>query len=164
MTLLIQLEIKDIVDHVILLHFHKQLRQDSNWNMANKSQLYHLNKFCSVISWMKGAREDGLKLILSLWKEPIWFLKNVLLIKAKLKVENALTMKNVSHLLKFKALILLEEDGPKFPKNKWWKKYWWMVQFQYNSKPTDFFQHTKVVFYLKRELRMQVTCLLSFNK
>jgi hypothetical protein len=67
---------------------------------------------------MKGAREDGLKSILSLWKEHIWFLKIVLLIKAKLKVESALTMKNVSHLLKFKALILLEVDGLKFLKNK----------------------------------------------
>jgi hypothetical protein len=67
---------------------------------------------------MKDAKEDGLKLIHSLWKEPTWFLKIVHLIKEKQKEENAVIMKNVSHSLKYKVLTLLEEDGQKFLKNK----------------------------------------------
>ena len=46
---------------------------------------------------MKDAKEDGLKLILSSWKELIWFLKIVHHIKEKLKEVNVVIMKNVSH-------------------------------------------------------------------
>jgi hypothetical protein len=67
---------------------------------------------------MKDAKEDGLKSILFLWKELTWCLKIVLLTKGKLKVGNAVTTKNVSHLQKFKVLILLVEDGLKFQRNK----------------------------------------------
>ena len=132
--------------------------------MANKFQLYHHNKFYNATLWMKDAKEDGLKLILSSWKELIWFLKIVHHIKEKQKEVNVVIMKNVNHLLKYKAHTLLEGDGQKFLRNKWWKKYWWTVQFQFSFKQTDYFQHIKVVYYLKKELKTLGICLLNSNK
>jgi hypothetical protein len=55
---------------------------------------------------MKAVKVDGHKLIHILWKELIWLLKIAPLIKQKLKVENAVILKNASQQLKFKILIL----------------------------------------------------------
>jgi hypothetical protein len=67
---------------------------------------------------MKDAREVGLKLILSSWKELIWYRKTAHLTKEKLKGGDAATLKNVNLLQKLIALILSVVDGLRYQRNK----------------------------------------------
>jgi alkylhydroperoxidase/carboxymuconolactone decarboxylase family protein YurZ len=67
---------------------------------------------------MKDAMEDGLILMYFWLKMDIWFQKNVHHINKKQREIIAVTMAVVNQSLKFKDLILLEEDGETHLKKK----------------------------------------------
>jgi hypothetical protein len=67
---------------------------------------------------MKDAMEDGLILMYFWLKMDIWFQKNVDHINKKQREIIAVTMAVVNQSLKFKDLILLEEDGETHLKKK----------------------------------------------
>ena len=134
MILLATLEIKEDVAHATQFHSLKLWKLDWNWNMENSHQCFLLNNLWHVTIWMKDAMEDGLILMYFWQKMDIWFQKNVHHINKKQREIIAVTMAVVNQSLKFKDLILLEEDGETHLKKKWWRKFWEMDQLMAISK------------------------------
>jgi hypothetical protein len=60
----------------------------------------------------------------------------------------------VNQSLKFKDLILLEEDGETHLKKKWWRKFWEMDQLMAISK------HQKCLAFIKKEYSVKKDLLM----